>query len=93
MLNLSESGILKYAVSELENVGFVIEKQKEISPKTRFFDIGAIIYYAKACPWQIPDFSLEDCLEQMKKLHEQILKKGFLEVTSERFFIKARKPK
>jgi hypothetical protein len=31
-------------------------EQKEEFPVSRFFDIGAIVYYLMAIPWQIPDF-------------------------------------
>ncbi len=31
----------------------------DIGKHRRFFDIVAIVYYLKAIPWQIPDFSVE----------------------------------
>ena len=84
---------LKYAVNELETAGFEIIKQKEEYPKTRFFDIGALLFYIKACPWQVPDFTLDNCLDKIKEIHEKIIKDGYIEVTSGRFIVKARKSK
>ena len=50
---------LEAACSELEETGFTILEAKEEFPFQRFYDIGAIVYYLKAIPWQIPDFTIE----------------------------------
>lgn len=82
---------LKSAVCQLEEAGFQIEKQEQVFPTTRFFDVGAVIYYLKAISWQIPDFSIHSYFERLKAMHEVIEKKGFFEVISERFLIIAQK--
>ena len=50
---------LAYAVKQLQDTGWRIVEQREDHPIMRFFDVGAIVYYLKAIPWQIPDFSVE----------------------------------
>jgi len=82
---------LKYAVKDLEDAGFTILQEIENSPKTKTYDIGAIIYYFKAIPWQLPDFTIEKYLNKLIALHHEIEKKGYFETTSERFFILAKK--
>lgn len=82
---------LKYAVMELRDAGFTILQEEENSPKTRSYDIGAIIYYFKAIPWQLPDFTIEKYYNKLKAMHYEIEKKGYFETTSERFFILAKK--
>lgn len=82
---------LKYAVSELEDVGFNIIEQYEDYPLLRFFDIGAIVYYLKAVPWQIADFSIEKYYDSLKELHNQIQNKGYIDIKEHRFFILAKK--
>jgi SAM-dependent methyltransferase len=82
---------LKYAKKELEDAGFKIIKTKEDFPKTRIFDIGAIVYYFKAAPWQMPDFTIEKYLKQLREIHKKIMEKGYIEITSHRFLIKCKK--
>ena len=83
---------LPYAVKELENAGFEILEQAEAWPVTRFYDVGAIVYYLKAIPWQINDFSIEKYLPKLAELHQHIQQNGSLVVHSHYFFIVARKP-
>lgn len=83
---------LEYAVKELSNAGFIIREQLEDTPITRFFDVGAIVYYLKAIPWQIPDFSVERYFERLLEVHTMIQQKGFVDVRYARFFIVGEKP-
>ncbi|HET7578483.1 MAG TPA: class I SAM-dependent methyltransferase [Bacillales bacterium] len=76
---------LGHACTQQETADFRILKKKKAYPKTRFYDIGAVVYYIKAIPWQIPDFSVEKHRDLLKELHERILQDGFLEVRSDRF--------
>ncbi|MEC3033458.1 class I SAM-dependent methyltransferase [Bacillus thuringiensis] len=80
---------LETACSELNQNGFTILEAKEEFPFQRFYDIGAIIYYLKAIPWQIPDFTVEKYFEELYRIHEIILQKGYLYVNQHRFIIKA----
>jgi SAM-dependent methyltransferase len=82
---------LNFAVNELVNVGFKILKKMEQFPYTRFYDVGAIVYYLKAIPWQIPDFTVEKYFDQLYQIHLEIQKKGFVQFKSHRFFIIAEK--
>lgn len=82
---------LHYASEELENNGFIILKKKECFPITRFFDIGAIVFYLLAAPWEIPDFTVNKFKDKLFELHEIITKKGYIDYTSHRFLIKSQK--
>lgn len=82
---------LKYAVKELEDSGMNLIEQKEDFPVTRFYDVGAIVYYLKAIPWQIPDFNIEKYFDSLIRIHNKILSDGFVDVKSHRFFIVAEK--
>lgn len=83
---------LPHAIKELEQAGFEILEQAEARPAVRFSDVGAFVYYLKAIPWQINDFSLEKYLPQLEMLHEQIQREGSVVVHSHYFYIMARKP-
>ena len=82
---------LKNAVAELEEVGLNIFEQREDLVKTRFHDIGAIVYYLKAIPWQVPDFTIEKYFDKLLKIHNMIEKLGYVDFTCHRFFIMANK--
>ncbi|MFX1476395.1 MAG: class I SAM-dependent methyltransferase [Promethearchaeota archaeon] len=79
------------AVEELKTAGFVILEQQEAFPVTRFYDIGAVVYYLNAVSWQIPGFSVESFAPALRRIHQQIQQQGYLEVPSHRFLIIAYK--
>ncbi|GAB4580428.1 MAG: class I SAM-dependent methyltransferase [Anaerolineales bacterium] len=82
---------LAYAAQQLETVGFEIETAKECFPLTRIFDVGAIAYYFKAIPWEIPNFSVEQYYTPLVHIHEKIQQDGYVDVKSHRFLIVAKK--
>ncbi|MBS3741769.1 MAG: methyltransferase domain-containing protein [Candidatus Cloacimonetes bacterium] len=82
---------LNYAQNQLEEAGFEIIEAKEDFPFLRFFDIGAVVYYLKAVPWQIPDFSIKKYYNKLKNLHKKIMKNDYLDIKEHRFLIVAKK--
>ena len=81
----------KSEVQSFIKTGFRIEKQAEFQPKLKFFDVGAIVFYAKQIPWEFPDFSVNRFMNQLNEIHHIIEKQSYLESTEERFLIVARK--
>ena len=59
--------------------------------KTRFYDIGAIVFYLKAVPWQVPDFTAEKYFNRLKEIDNLIQKEGYIDFTCHRFLIIAGK--
>lgn len=83
---------LETAAQGLLNASFsILDRRKAVAP-TRFYDIGALVYYLKAIPWQLPDFTIERYRPALLRLHERIQSDGYLEAQSDRFLIIARKP-
>ncbi|BCB03725.1 class I SAM-dependent methyltransferase [Bacillus sp. KH172YL63] len=80
---------LEYAVQELEKEGFEVSYSNRAYSCQRFYDIGALVYYIKAIPWQIPDFSVEAYRDSLYRIYQLIQEKGFFEVKQHRFIIKA----
>ncbi|UFU00845.1 class I SAM-dependent methyltransferase [Radiobacillus kanasensis] len=78
---------LDYAINELENAGFEIVHKSEYFPKQRFYDIGALLYYLKAIPWQIPGFKIKDYEEKLSRVHDQIQQDGYLDIQQHRFML------
>lgn len=82
---------LDYAVNELEAAGWHILEQKEDYPVRRFFDVGAIVYYLKAIPWQVPKFSVEKYFDKLVEIHNIIQRQGYIDFHDHCFFIVAQK--
>ncbi|MEK6874436.1 MAG: SAM-dependent methyltransferase, partial [Nanoarchaeota archaeon] len=75
----------------LKNAGFEIVKTREWNGKTIFKDVGALVYFLKAIPWIVDDFSVNSYTSVLERLQEKIEKNGKLEFTARRFLILARK--
>lgn len=83
---------LAYAVEELREAGFAILQQKEEMGFTRYYDIGAIVYYVNAIIWQFPGFSVESHADRLLSLHKRIEAEGYIDIPTHRFFLTAQRP-
>ncbi len=86
-----EFNTLTNVKKQLENVGFEILEAKEWKGKTIFKDVGALVYFLKAIPWIVDDFSVTKHLKILEKFQRKVEKKRKLEFTTRRFFILAKK--
>ena len=80
---------LNVAVRQLEGVGFEVTEKKAASLVSWFKDVGAVVCCLKAVPWQIPGFSVQGRLKELRTLDESMREKGGLKVRATRFFVKA----
>jgi len=80
---------LERALSQLQGAGLQIREARQEFPHLQFFDIGAVVYYLKVCPWQIADFSVERYHERLLALHRHIQATGALKISGHYFFIEA----
>ena len=85
-----DSSLEKY-LPRLEAVGLTIVDAREWSGKLAFSDVGAIVYYLKAVPWLVSDFSVDSHLEYLIRLQEQLESGGKLVFTARKYLIEARK--
>src|SRR6266571_2686158 len=53
----------------MREVGWHIVEQKEHFFITRFYDTGALVYYLKAIPWEVPDFSIDKYFDKLVAIH------------------------
>lgn len=82
---------LAYAVRELQDAGWQIYEQEEEFYTTRYYDVGAIVYYLKAIPWEIPDFSVEKYFDKLLEIAQLIERDSYVDVLFHQFFIVAQK--
>jgi SAM-dependent methyltransferase len=78
-----------HAAAQLAEAGFEIIQTREDFPETRFTDVGAVVYYLRAIPWQIPGFTVEAYRQRLLSLHHKMQAQGGLVVQSHRFVIEA----
>ena len=78
-------------LSQLYEADFHIEKAEKAALPSVFKDVGAVVYYLKAIPWQVPGFSIETQAEPLIRLHNIIERQGSFIATAHRFLILARK--
>ncbi len=83
---------LEIGLAELEKAGFRILQSRDELHRAAFSDVGALVYYLKAIPWEVPGFSIERNIAQLRNAHALIQAKGKFEVTNHRCLIEAIKP-
>ena len=88
----SESWNLREAVRQIESAGLMVIDSREAKLEASFSDVGAVVNYLKAIPWQVPGFTTETYRERLKELDKKIRKNGPFKVTSRRFLVQAQKP-
>lgn len=78
---------LEIACRKFRDAGFEILDAQECFRPIRFFDVGALVWYAHIIEWEFPGFSVDSCKERL--LHAQhILKRtGSIEGRIHRFLL------
>ena len=85
-LNLAEQR------AAFEAAGFLITEADEAFRPIRFYDIGALVWFARIIEWEFPGFSVSSCFNRLLELQSVIEEKGYIEGTTHRYLIVARKP-
>ena len=76
----------------LEAAGLAIETLEEWEGRLVFADVGAIVYYLKATPWEVPGFSVRTHLPYLLALQERLEAGEELGFHAAKYLIEARKP-
>lgn len=83
---------LKKAVEKFRCAGFEILQSQEAFPKIRFYDVGALVWFARIIEWEFPGFSVEACLDHLIKAQQMLDEEGVIEALTHRFLLVAQKP-
>lgn len=73
------------------DAGFTVLRQGESFRPIRFFDVGALVWFARVLPWEFDGFSVEQCFPQLLHAQQLIDTHGVIEGRSHRFLIVAQK--
>ena len=81
----------KQYVPRLEAAGLVIRTVEEWNGRLVFTDVGAIVYYLKAIPWEVPGFTVETHLRYLLALQQRLEADGELGFYAAKYLIEASK--
>jgi SAM-dependent methyltransferase len=79
--------------AELVRAGLDIELARSWHGAISFLDVGALVYYLKAIPWEVPDFSVKRFTPELLGLQRRLDATGVLRFDEGSFVIRARKPR
>ena len=85
-----ELAMAKYAPL-LREAGMEIADAREWDGRLKFADVGAVVYYLKAIPWEVPGFGVRTHFERLIALQERLEAEGELSFYAGKFLIEARK--
>lgn len=82
---------LKIATKKFEQNGFSILQRQEVFRPIKFYDVGALVWFAHIIEWEFPNFSVKDSLLKLYHAQDLLEKNGCIEGTIHRFLIVAKK--
>lgn len=82
---------LETAKGKFEKAGFEILESGEAFCPIRFFDVGALVWFAHIIEWEFPNFSVDKCLNELINAQRLLEKEGKIEGKTHRFFFVAKK--
>lgn len=78
---------------KFHDCGFSVNYSNEYFPQLKFFDVGAIVFWAKIIEWSFPGFSVERNFDRLCALQDDINQNGFISDSEHRFIIVAQNMK
>lgn len=82
---------LKLTSRKFENAGFTILRGEEVFRPIRFFDVGALVWFARIIQWEFPDFAVDTHLENLLRAQRKLEELGSIDGTIHRFLLVAQK--
>lgn len=82
---------LRIAREKFEQAGFTILESCEAFPPIRFYDVGALVWFARIIAWEFPGFSVERCRERLLAAQEILEQRGVIEGVTHRFLLVGKK--
>jgi len=72
--------------------GFAVEQLRDCSFPIRFVDVGALVYYLKAVPWEVPGFCIAEQQHALLDLHQHCQQNGYaIDTTYHAYLLVVRK--
>ena len=71
--------------------GFSVLRQEECFRPIRFYDVAALVWFARVIPWEFPDFSVDTHLENLLQAQLLLERDGYIQGNTHRFLLVAQK--
>lgn len=84
---------LACAAEAARDAGLRIVRGEEAFRPIRFWDVGALVWFARVLPWEFPGFSVRSCREQLYRAQEILEQNGVIEGTIHRYLMIVQKDK
>lgn len=82
---------LEIAKKRIEESGLDVTDSQEAFRPIRFWDVGALVWFAHIIEWEFPDFTVERCIENLFRAQKILDKKGVIEGTIHRYILIGKK--
>ena len=82
---------LKITTKKFENAGFEIRESDECFRPIRFFDVGALVWFARIIRWEFPHFCVDTHLENLLHAQKILEEQGSVDGSTHRFLLVAQK--
>ena len=82
---------LDIAVEKFKETGFSIIEKQETFRQIKFWDVGALVWFAHIIEWEFPNFSVDTCFDSLVELQKRLEDMGYIEGTIHRYMLVAKK--
>lgn len=79
--------------AQFENAGFEILMSDEAFMPIEFYDVGALVWFAKIIEWEFVDFSVDKCFRRLLEAQRLMEREGCIKGSVHRYLIVARSQK
>lgn len=90
-LEINTKNQLFYQAKSAKKLGLQLLEQQEELAELKFFDIGALVYYASIIKWEFPDFSVEKCADKLLTLQQELEKESYIRTIEHRYLLVLKK--
>ena len=78
---------LKSTIDRFSQTGFEILDGRECFRPIRFYDVGALVWFARIIEWEFPDFSVDLCLDRLLQAQNLLDEEGVIQGQIHRFLL------
>ncbi len=81
---------LRTVSARFQPVGFEILTGEECFRPIKFYDVGALVWFARIIEWEFPGFSVNNCIHELMKSQQLLETNGCIEGRIHRFLLIAK---
>lgn len=78
---------LKIARTAFEETDFSVIRAEEAFRPIKFWDVGALVWFARIIEWEFPGFQVRECLDNLYHAQEMLEQNGVIEGRIHRFLL------